>query len=372
MEFKDAVAIRYGVVRREPEFHGDFGMFSHISPEKTIEYHVHKIVFKVPKSEHLLLDLDVMQQVKGELLAYATGKNMEKAILSILFMTPEDEGRINDFMNDMNLDSWEYENFNEIDENGLPVLKCLKYNEKPKEEGSEIIDYYYPNLKNFINSGKQLSEELSFFWYQGSDTKPPCEQQYTRYVLKYPAKMDVDTFNKLKSKVLTDAEIEPVAKANTRVVQNRLDRDIFFHNANHCPNIPKPRPVEPNVDYKFVKATQKVTTYAMADGKFPVNDVFMYHAKKDNQDLIEVNKHLKLTKYKREPFKEDAGEENIEKLKEKWMRNYGPLPDPLEQQQLFKEALEKAGIDPAQIEKKDQDKQKDSKEFRFKKYRLRN
>lgn len=61
MEFKDAVAIRYGVVRREPEFHGDFGMFSHISPEKTIEYHVHKIVFKVPKSEHLLLDLDVMQ-----------------------------------------------------------------------------------------------------------------------------------------------------------------------------------------------------------------------------------------------------------------------------------------------------------------------
>lgn len=54
------MAIRYGVVRREPEFHGDFGMFSHISPEKTIEYHVHKIAFKVPKSEHLLLDLEEM------------------------------------------------------------------------------------------------------------------------------------------------------------------------------------------------------------------------------------------------------------------------------------------------------------------------
>lgn len=52
------------------------------------------------------------------------------------------------------------------------------------------------------------------------------------------------------------------------------------------------------------------------------------------------------------------------------MHNYGPLPDPLEQQQLFKEALEKAGIDPAQVDKKD-DKAQDKKDFRFKKYRLR-
>lgn len=94
--------------------------------------------------------------------------------------------------------------------------------------------------------------------------------------------MTLDDFNKLKTKVLTDAEIEPLAKANTRVVQNRFARDIFFHNANHCADIPRPRPVEPDVDYKFVKATQKVTTYAMADGKFPVKDVFMYHGLKDN------------------------------------------------------------------------------------------
>jgi hypothetical protein len=39
-----------------------------------------------------------------------------------------------------------------------------------------------------------------------------------RYVLKYPAKMSLDIFNKLKEKILTDAEIEPKAKANTRVV----------------------------------------------------------------------------------------------------------------------------------------------------------
>lgn len=55
------MAIRYGVVRREPEFHGDFGKFSHISPDKTIEYNINKVAFKVPKSEHLLLDLETMQ-----------------------------------------------------------------------------------------------------------------------------------------------------------------------------------------------------------------------------------------------------------------------------------------------------------------------
>lgn len=37
-EWKDAQAIRYGVVRREPEFYADFGQFSHITPEKTVKY----------------------------------------------------------------------------------------------------------------------------------------------------------------------------------------------------------------------------------------------------------------------------------------------------------------------------------------------
>lgn len=96
--------------------------------------------------------------MKGELVIYGTGRNMEKAILSILFETGEDEGRTNDFMNDMNLDSWKYDNFNEIDDNGLPVLKCLKYNEKEKKADDPIIEYYYPNLKNFIRSAKMLSE----------------------------------------------------------------------------------------------------------------------------------------------------------------------------------------------------------------------
>lgn len=107
----------------------------------------------------------------------------------------------------------------------------------------------------------------------------------------------------------------------------------------------------------------------MADGKFPVKDVFMYHGKKDDQDVIDVNKNIKLTKFAREPFAKDAGEENIDILKEKWLKEYGPMPDPMEEQQLFKEALEKAGIDPAKVEGKDKDKE-EKKDRRFKQYRI--
>lgn len=135
----------YGVVRHEPTFYDDFGTFTHISPDKSIEYRINRVSFKVPKSEHLVLDLESMQQVKGELTAYATGKNMEKAILSILIETGEDPGRTNDFMSDLNINSWEFENMNEIDEQGNPILKCLKYNPKDTKEG-EMLEYYYPNL----------------------------------------------------------------------------------------------------------------------------------------------------------------------------------------------------------------------------------
>lgn len=53
-----------------------------------------------------------------------------------------------------------------------------------------------------------------------------------------------------------------------------------------------------------------------------------------------MNKNIKLTKFSKEPFRKDAGEENIDILKEKWLREYGPLPDPMEEQQLFTMALE--------------------------------
>lgn len=51
-EWKAATAIRYGVVRREPEFYDDFGMFSHITPEKTTKYDVKHLSFKMMQGEH--------------------------------------------------------------------------------------------------------------------------------------------------------------------------------------------------------------------------------------------------------------------------------------------------------------------------------
>lgn len=189
--------------------------------------------------------------------------------------------------------------------------------------------------------------------------------------MQYPAKMDLATFEKLKTKVITDGLIIDNSKSNIRTIQDRLARDIFYHNANHCGEEPKKREVEPNVDYKFIKATQKISTYAMADNKFPVKDVFMYHGKKDNQDVIDVNPMLKLTKYQKQPFKKEAGEENIEVLKDRWLNEYGPFPEPVVDivddtlKKAVGEAIGKNMGDEGKGEKKD-----DVKSRRLRKYAL--
>lgn len=96
----------------------------------------------------------------------------------------------------------------------------------------------------------------------------------------------------------------------------------------------------------------------MADNKFPVKDIFMYHAKKDNGDVIDVNPMLKLTKYEKEPFKKEAGEDNIEVLKERWLNNYGPFPDPVTTtvDEALGKTLGDVGIDTKKDEKKDEKK----------------
>lgn len=66
-EFNQAQAIRYGVVRREPEFYADFGQFSHITPEKTIKYIIDHISFKAKKPEHTIKGSSLFTPMKGEL-----------------------------------------------------------------------------------------------------------------------------------------------------------------------------------------------------------------------------------------------------------------------------------------------------------------
>lgn len=109
----------------------------------------------------------------------------------------------------------------------------------------------------------------------------------------------------------------------------------------------------------------------MADNKFPVNDIFMYHGKKDNQNVIDVNPMLKLTKYQKQPFNKEAGEENIDVLKDRWLNEYGPFPEPVVN--IVDDTLKKAVGDALGKNMGDEDKddkKDDVRSRRLRKYAL--
>lgn len=108
-------------------------------------------------------------------------------------------------MDAMNLDAWQNYNFNELDANDQPILKCLKYLEdKSKETEKDIKVYNYPTLKNLVKSNKVLEGDLSFYFYMGSDSKPPCEEKITRFIMVNPAKIDAGNFAKMQKKILVE------------------------------------------------------------------------------------------------------------------------------------------------------------------------
>lgn len=259
--------------------------------------------------------------MKGELEIHGQSVNREKAILSILFIEGDadnnKDGKTNLFMDYMNLDGWVNYNFNEMDANDQPVLKCLKM--KPDPNTKDTKDYLYPNLKDFIRSDKVLDGDYSFYFYQGSESKPPCNEKVTRYIMEHPAKIDSTNMKKLFKKVLVEGQVKPKAEYNIRAKQNLFARDVYYHKASICSVEAanrKPKPADTSVDYKFVKATQKYKIFAVADHKFPIKKVFDYHAKKDDKNKIIVNENLKLTKYPKYPeFNKAAGDDTIEVLK---------------------------------------------------------
>lgn len=258
-EWKDAQAIRYGVVRREPEFWADFGQFSHITPEKTVKYEVNHVTFKMMMAEHSVSGPQP-NIPRGEMLLYGAGSSGEKAILSVFFITGEADNnpddKTNKFMDNMNVDAWVNYNFNEMDENDQPVMKCLKY----LTEKEDKHKFKYPNMKDMIRSNKQLDGDLSFYFYQGSESKPPCEEKVTRFVLQNPAKIDADNFSKMQKKILVEGKVKPRAERNVRSKQPVFGREVYYHKASLC-QVEEPKkkeePAETNTDYKFVKATQK-------------------------------------------------------------------------------------------------------------------
>lgn len=256
-EWKDAQAIRYGVVRREPEFYADFGQFSHISPEKTVKYEVEHISFKMNMAEHMVSGPNP-DMPRGEMQLFGHGDKGEKAILSVFFITGDPDNSPDDktskFMDYMNVDAWVNYNFNEMDDNDQPVMKCLKYTTEEKDKKK----FRYPNMKDMIKSNKVLEGDLSFYYYQGSQSKPPCEEKVTRFIMQHPAKIDSANFAKMQKKILIDGKVKPHAERNIRSAQPVFGRDVYYHKASLCSveeEKPKKKEPEANTDYKFVKAT---------------------------------------------------------------------------------------------------------------------
>lgn len=157
---------------------------------------------------------------RGEMLLFGHGVSGEKAILSI-FLTVGDadnnpDDKTNKFMDNMNLDAWINYNFNEMDENDQPVMKCLKYLTDTKSD-KEPKPTLYPNMKDMIRSNKKLEGDLSFYFYEGSDSKPPCEEKIRRFVMEHPAKIDAANFAKMEKKIIVEGKVMPKAPKNIRV-----------------------------------------------------------------------------------------------------------------------------------------------------------
>ncbi len=125
----------YGLVRRQPEFYAEFGYFSHITPDSAKKFYINKISFKY-QNEH---KVNVTSVAGGEVLIYGVGESGEKAIVSVILEIGNDErGRMYEgktFFDAMNIDMWNFAGVeNQMDENGVPKLKCFPYIEQDVEE----------------------------------------------------------------------------------------------------------------------------------------------------------------------------------------------------------------------------------------------
>jgi len=60
-----------------------------------------------------------------------------------------------------------------------------------------------------MDSDRLLSEEKSFFYYEGSLTKPPCEEGVTHYVMRYPGYVGIFELEELVRKGIESAFIVP-------------------------------------------------------------------------------------------------------------------------------------------------------------------
>ena len=101
---------------------------------------------------------------------------------------------------------------------------------------------------------------MQYFYYNGSESHPPCSERIQRFIMAQPSKISLKQLDELKLYGLRKMEIKK--DFNVREQQERNNRTIVHHGG--C--VPPPQsPFVRSVEPAFVKASVPLNIYAMAD-----------------------------------------------------------------------------------------------------------
>lgn len=146
---------------------------------------------------------------------------------------------------------------------------------------------------NEVLNGKE-SLTYSFFRYQGSLTKPPCDEGINWFVMRNPSEISSSQLSQLKTFGLTKAKISP---NNIRNVQPAGERKVESQISAPCPPLPPKKVEPPNDDYKYIRASHTTIISGMAGQHAPIATVFEHQGDTDPNDpnKITLSEDLKLT-----------------------------------------------------------------------------
>lgn len=96
-------------------------------------------------------------------------------------------------------------------------------------------------------------------------------------------------FNSLKSYGLDKALISP---NNIRTRQPLNDRIVFFYSACLTPPV-KPK-VNPSGDFSYIKATQNLNMYALANASAPFQEVWAMNGDPKDRNKIKIGNNIEL------------------------------------------------------------------------------
>ena len=180
INFEKSYSLRYAKVVGEPEFYStELGSFTFITREDEVKYIINKFTFKIKEAEHKIINIDLDAEsgppktLIGELQLYADSSDGKRAVLAITMAIGENE---NEFVKNLNPAGASF--VEDTDPRDIKK-RCVKGINDPNPT---LFD-----LKSFMKSNKKLDQEIYFYKYQGSYSKPPCSEGVTWFVMKHPA-----------------------------------------------------------------------------------------------------------------------------------------------------------------------------------------